>query len=436
MNISDVEEDRKGLLPVPHAPAPPPASSPATPNSLYKSLALVVLVLQNSALALCMRYSRVTSQGPLYLASTAVVLSEYLKLGVSSLLVLREEGSAPQALARLRHEILGKPQEMGKLLVPSVLYVCQNNLAYVAVSNLDAGTYQVLYQLKILTTALFSIFLLRRRLETLQWLSLVLLVGGVSLVQLSGQQQQQQSTQDNNPMLGLVCILLACCSSGFAGVYFEKVLKSSSDVSVWVRNVQLALIGTVMGLAGVWCKDATAVRAHGFFYGYSPIVWTVISLQALGGIVVALVVKYADSLLKGFSTSVSIVLSCVLSSVLFRDMALSFQFVCGTLLVIFSTILYSSGGGSKAPATPSTTTPSSILPASPSFSLYPYLPAAMSHAILEMLVLLQGRDEDKQMDDKNLSFSSSSAAASMGGAGGACLSPPRRRMTGTVAAMV
>jgi UDP-galactose transporter len=115
----------------------------------------------------------------------------------------------------------------------------------------------VLYQLKILTTALFSVLLLRRSLEPVKWGSLCLLVLGVSLVQLSNTQASSGGGKDNNTV-GLVSVLLACCSSGFAGVYFEKVLKGS-DVSVWVRNVQLAAIGIVVGLFGAYNADRAKV---------------------------------------------------------------------------------------------------------------------------------------------------------------------------------
>lgn len=72
-----------------------------------------------------------------------------------------------------------------KLLIPAGLYTLQNNLLFVALSNLDAATYQVTYQLKILTTALFSVLMLGKKLDSIKWVSLVILMLGVSLVQVS-----------------------------------------------------------------------------------------------------------------------------------------------------------------------------------------------------------------------------------------------------------
>lgn len=45
---------------------------------------------------------------------------------------------------------------------------------------------------------------------------------------------------DHHILAGFIAVLVACCMSGFAGIYFEKILKGSS-VSIWIRNIQLAL---------------------------------------------------------------------------------------------------------------------------------------------------------------------------------------------------
>ena len=316
---------------------------------LLKYGALFVLVIQNSTLVLTMRHSR-SQVGHLYIASTAVVMSELTKLMMVLVLIGVEEKSVQGLWKKLYLDMVCKPMEFAKLVVPACLYTLQSNLLYVAVSNLDAVTYQVLYQLKILTTAIFSVVLLRRHLHLVQWLSLLLLLGGVTLVQVSN--LEATGSGDNAMMAvvetrtagttkGLAAVISACCSSGFAGVYFEQVLKSSK-ISLWVRNIELALIGIVAGLGGLWYSDAQAILAQGFFYGYTSTVWCVIGLQALGGIVVALVVKYTDSVLKGFSTAISIVASCLVSHLfLEEDVQISPRFILGIVLVMFATIMYS-----------------------------------------------------------------------------------------------
>ena len=85
---------------------------------------------------------------------------------------------------QLNVDIFEKPLETLKLLIPAGLYTLQNNLLFVALSNLDAATYQVTYQLKILTTALFSVLMLGRKLDSFKWVSLLILMAGVSLVQV------------------------------------------------------------------------------------------------------------------------------------------------------------------------------------------------------------------------------------------------------------
>jgi UDP-sugar transporter A1/2/3 len=85
---------------------------------------------------------------------------ESIKVAVCLLYLLVVNRGFGGLFSELKAEIVDKPLETAKLLVPSLLYVVQNNLLFVAVSNLDPGAYQVTSQLKTLVTALFAILIL------------------------------------------------------------------------------------------------------------------------------------------------------------------------------------------------------------------------------------------------------------------------------------
>lgn len=203
-------------------------------------------------------------------------------------------------------------------------------------------SFQVTYQLKILTTALFSVLMLQKSLSRMQWVSLVMLFAGVALVQVDQEGKQKETSVagiDQNYAVGLVAVVISCLSSGFAGVYFEKILKGSS-ASVWMRNVQLGIFGTALGLLGLWWNDGPSIDEKGFLFGYTPMVWGVICNQAFGGLLVAVVVKYADNILKGFATSFSIIVSTVTSVYLF-GFHVDLLFMLGAGLVIGAVYMYS-----------------------------------------------------------------------------------------------
>lgn len=331
-----------------------------------------------------MHYSRIMPpvNGRRYYTSTAVLMNEVLKLAISITMALYEIASSPKtpdtSTALYLLNVLARAVFTGdswKLAIPAVLYTLQNTLQYVAVSNLDAATFQVTYQLKILTTALFSVTLLGRSLSLWRWLSLVLLMAGVAIVQIPSAAPKAALTAKSdledralhllrsiwekpgsvtmgplfdrsatyegidedvlglkavlNPSVGFAAVIVACMISGLAGVYFEKILKDprgeAREVSVWIRNVQLSFYSLWPALlVGVLFKDGEDIARTGFFTGYNWIVWLAITFQAFGGVIVALVVNYADNIAKNFATSISIIIS-FLASVYFFDFQITSQ---------------------------------------------------------------------------------------------------------------
>ncbi|KRY18171.1 UDP-N-acetylglucosamine transporter [Trichinella patagoniensis] len=287
-----------------------------------KCISLGVLVFTTSSVVLLLRYSRTMNvTDGRYLSSTAVALSEVLKVVISLVMIFHEAGySVSEMQTQLRTEMLVKRYEMLKMLVPALLYIAQNNLLFLALSNLDAATYQITYQSKILTTAILSVLMLGKRLDLLKWLSLFALMCGVAIIQIPANSTGvQQFTHDwSSKVIGLSAVIIACFTSGFSGVYLELILKTT-NTSLWMRNFQLALFSVFSGFGAVFVNDLPAVLENGFFQGYNVFTWLVILLQAFGGLVIGMVVKYMDNIVKVFASSISIVLSGFLSYFLLAD---------------------------------------------------------------------------------------------------------------------
>ena len=67
------------------------------------------------------------------------------------------------------------------------------------------------------------------------------------MVQLSDAKESNVNTENQSRVKGFIAAISACILSGLAGIYFEKILKGS-DVSVWMRNVQLSMLSVPFGI--------------------------------------------------------------------------------------------------------------------------------------------------------------------------------------------
>ncbi|KKA23061.1 Udp-galactose transporter [Rasamsonia emersonii CBS 393.64] len=370
-----------------------PQSSSSWTGIPLRHISFVLLTIQYTAFVLLLHYSRVMPAvgGKRYLTSTAVFLNEVIKLAISLTMALYEvsQRAPPSMPATSLFFSLSSAVFSGdswKLAIPASLYTLANSLQYIALSNLEAATFQVTYQLKLVSTTLFSLFLLRRSISPRKWAILLLLVAGIALVQLPDSPSDPISIRDKrahlnfprsleewkrmegaaaanlqkrsatyegiqedlllehptlNGAVGLLATIGACVASGFATVYFEKVLKdSTTPTSLWIRNVQLAIYSIFPALfIGVIFFDGEKIANQGFFDGYNWAVWSTITIQALGGIAAAFSITYADRIAKNLATGVSIILS-TLASVWLFDLQLTANFAIGAAVVLAATYLY------------------------------------------------------------------------------------------------
>jgi len=331
-SVSGTGTDTK-TIPVPSSSLDPPPRRP----SFAQASSLLVLVAQTTALAICMRISRRKGgTSGLYVSSAAVCVVELIKLLVSIILYrLVENGRYRDIFADL------KSLRNWRFSIPAGLYVVQNNLQYIAMGHLSPVVYQVFIQLKVVAAAIFSEKLLNKRHSAKQWSAIVGLTAGLGLVQLA------LTTSGNGKLgssgaattVGLAAVLLSCGTSGVAGVYSEKLVKSSPS-KLWGLNIQMSFFGFLLSL-GVLVKDfRQLVRNGSVLYGFTPIVWITVMLHALGGLVTAFVVKSTSSVVKGFAQSFSVVVSCLISHFILKDFRASPLFLLGALIVCISAIVF------------------------------------------------------------------------------------------------
>lgn len=161
-----------------------------------RHVALSLMLVQNAGFVLVMRFSRKqqSSAQPaeFYNVSVVIVLQEVLKLVLCMFMIGLEQRSVTAALSGL----YATRRDLARIAVPAACFTLQNNVLYVALSNLYPLTFQISYQLKTLLTAALSVVMLGKSLSGPQWGSQLLLAIGIVLTQvLMATQPQPASTR-------------------------------------------------------------------------------------------------------------------------------------------------------------------------------------------------------------------------------------------------
>ena len=247
------------------------------------------------------------------------------------------------------------------MLLPAVLFTAQNALLVVALENLEATLFQLIYQAKTCVTALLMVAMLGRHFSRTKWVCIVVLVCGVITVQL-GPGGSKRKDHSEDMLLGVASVAVCACSSAFAGVYMEKVFKDKKATLLSARNVHLSLFSLVACLATIlirliWSEmgsfsviprtpiePTAAVPTPGalrsFFTGFDAAVWVMVLNQAAGGLLVALVIKHADNIMKTIATALAIIVSGLVSYMLFEITVPSAYLLGGGFLVVAAAVLY------------------------------------------------------------------------------------------------
>ncbi|KAK4476354.1 hypothetical protein RD792_015503 [Penstemon davidsonii] len=292
----------------------------------------------------------------------------HLQLIVSSMLLWRECQRSPSP------KMTTDWRSVRLYPIPSIIYLVHNNVQFATLTYVETSTYQIMGNLKIVTTGILfrcclvdiktfilnfkgyvwflnfrhiyiscSRLFLKRKLSTLQWMAIVLLAIGTTTSQVKGCGQASCNSVFSSPIQGYMLGILSACLSALAGVYTEFLMKKNNDSLYW-QNIQLYTFGAIFNLAKLVLDDFRSGFERGawwqrLFNGYSITTWMVVLNLGSTGLLVSWLMKYADNIVKVYSTSMAMLLTMLLSVFLFNFKP-TLQLFLGIFVCIMSLHMY------------------------------------------------------------------------------------------------
>lgn len=342
---------------------------------ILRLVTLVSLMLSDGTYTVLRRYSRGILQET-YSVNEVLLVAEIIKMLFSTCMIARtrtrvtrsgSSGSTEREAAdgitggeyatttRLSKHLFHLLLQSRKMLVLAATYGLGNSLSYYALARVGAGTFVVIANLKTLTTAGFSRLMLARTYSWARWRALILLVCGVVLFVLPTLEEYSNmrvSTEadailadhalavSSGVILGCLAELVVVTLSGFGSIYFEAAIKND-PLDIWERNFQLGLYSILLYLFMIVMYDNPTDGGGGarFFANWTPLAAVLSFLGATGGLLVALSIKYGDSVLKTLAVSGGIIYASVVDRVML-DGPLNGQMSISAIIVIISIINY------------------------------------------------------------------------------------------------
>ncbi|XAR65853.1 hypothetical protein NMG60_11011829 [Bertholletia excelsa] len=220
------------------------------------------------------------------------------------------------------------------LSIPALLYAINNYLKFIMQLYFNPATVKMLSNLKVLVIAVLLKIIMRRRFSIIQWEALALLLIGITVNQL-------RSLPEGTTAMGLpvatgayLYTVIFVTVPSLASVYNEYALKSQYDTSIYLQNLFLYGYGAIFNcLAILGIAIVKGPSSLDIFQGHSKATMLLICNNAAQGILSSFFFKYADTILKKYSSTVATIFTGIASAALFGH-TLTINFILGSLLCL------------------------------------------------------------------------------------------------------
>ncbi|KAG6475848.1 hypothetical protein ZIOFF_065078 [Zingiber officinale] len=222
------------------------------------------------------------------------------------------------------------------LAVPALLYAINNYLKFIMQLYFNPATVKMMSNLKVLVIAVLLKVIMQRRFSIIQWEALALLLIGISVNQLKSFPEGSTALALPVTMIAYVYTLIFVTVPSLASVYNEYALKSQFDTSIYLQNLFLYGYGAIFNFLGI---IGTAIfkgpSSFNILEGHSRATMFLICNNAAQGILSSFFFKYADTILKKYSSTVATIFTGIASAALFGH-TLTMNFILGISIVFIS----------------------------------------------------------------------------------------------------
>ena len=229
-----------------------------------------------------------------------------------------------------------------KYSIPAFCYFVSNNCMFYIIRHLGATTFQIMNNLKVLSTGVFMHIFLGRRLTWTQWKALIILTIGSMVTQLSDETSRvDTSDESRSPFTGYSLVIVSAIASGAGGVFSEKLLKSKTaiagkkaceeEVSIHFQNVQLYVFGVIFGVISLRMSSSGARELSNAFDGFNAFAYATVGTLAVCGLLVSFILKYLDNVAKCFCAAISMLCVAILDAAMRRE-AVPLRILLGVIL--------------------------------------------------------------------------------------------------------
>mmetsp|Transcript_119365 Transcript_119365/g.266608 ORF Transcript_119365/g.266608 Transcript_119365/m.266608 type:complete len:454 (-) Transcript_119365:162-1523(-) len=222
----------------------------------------------------------------------ALLVTEAVKLVTSSLLYAyaRVTDGSPDAFRDVTWT------DVIYLLAPAGIFTLNNMMVFVAIGKADTSTFGVFRETQIVWTALFWWMVFRTPLGWFRLLSILTVVIGLILNQVPNLFKAHVSW-------AFVWVMIMTLCNTVGSVVNEYAMKRTKGMNINLQNMMLYSACVICNFLFLLASDGTSLLQGPwrFFDGFTNCTFLTIGLQAIAGLLVSRILKYADSVMKGIS---------------------------------------------------------------------------------------------------------------------------------------